>query len=100
VADFNFGARSGDWSLMLERFADDAELVLPGRPGPIEGVSAIRSAYLERPPGDEIVVLDAWETADGVSGTYAWGRAPEGRAGEIALTVDAGRVTRLVVSDA
>jgi len=83
---------------MLERFADDAELVLASGQAPVEGAAAIRSEYLMRPPGDEIVVLDAWETAKGASGTYAWSRDPETPVGELRLSVTDGRVTRVVVT--
>jgi hypothetical protein len=84
---------------MLERFADDAELVFDGsRAGRFEGTSAIRAAYVERPPDGEIVLVEAWETAAGASGSYAWASEPEVTAGELHLTVADGRVTRLAVT--
>jgi hypothetical protein len=82
---------------MLERFDDHAELVFEGLGEPRSGIGAIRSAYLDRPP-DEIVLLDERETAAGASGAYAWNRLPDVPAGELHLTVVGGRITRIVVT--
>jgi hypothetical protein len=83
---------------MLERFDGDAELVVDGGlREPVVGVGAIRTAYLDRPPREEIALLDARETAAGASGTFAWCDAPESPAGDLHLTVVGGRVTRLEI---
>lgn len=84
---------------MLERFDAEAELVIEGEGSAgIRGVGAIRSAYLERPPDGEIVLLDERETAEGAAGDYAWSAAPTEKAGELRLTVVDGRIARLVVT--
>ena len=99
VESFNAGVRTGDWEPMLARFAPDAELAFEGVPaGPFRGVDAIRAAYREQPPDDEIRVLD--ERADGaaVVAGYAWAGRPEVRAGELRLDVDGGRIARVLVT--
>jgi steroid Delta-isomerase len=59
VQAFNAGVRSGDWSALVELFADDAELEFVGIPvGPFRGREAIGEAYRAQPPDDEIVLLD------------------------------------------
>jgi hypothetical protein len=84
---------------MLERFTADAELEVAAlSPQPWCGVGAIRSAYLERPPTEEIVLLEAWETAEGVAGSYAWSSERAVAVGELRLTVTDGRVERVVVT--
>jgi steroid Delta-isomerase len=100
VERFNTGVRSGDFGPMLERFADDAEMVFEGVPaGPFAGRDAIAAAYREQPPDDEIVLLDVREDAAGVvRAGYAWLAAPATEAGEMRLTHDDGRIVRLVVS--
>lgn len=100
VAGFNAGVRSGDFGPMLGAFADDAELVFEGVPvGPFAGRDAIAAAYRQRPPGDEIDVLDVEEGADGVvAARYAWRREPGKPAGTMILTPRQGRIGRLVVS--
>lgn len=97
---FNQGVRTGDFGPMLERFDPQAELEFEGVPfGPLRGLQAIDEAYRERPPDDEVVVLDAMERPDGVVvARYAWAREPMSPAGEMRLSVRDGSIERLVVT--
>jgi steroid delta-isomerase len=91
VERFNHGVRTGDWAPMLAQFADDAELVFEGVPvGPFRGKEAIAAAYRDRPPDDEIDLLE--------DGGYAWRRDAGRRAGELRLETADGKITRLVVT--
>jgi ketosteroid isomerase-like protein len=99
VERFNAGVRSGDFQPMLENFADDATMAFEGVPvGPFAGREAIARAYRDQPPDDELDVLDERREGDTVIAGYAWRREPERRAGELRLTVDGGRISRLVVT--
>jgi ketosteroid isomerase-like protein len=99
VAEHNAGVRNGDWSRMLERFADDAELVFEGAPiGPFQGRDEIAAAYRERPPDDEVVVSDVREDGETVVAAYEWRREPQIRAGELRLTHEGDRIKKLVVT--
>jgi hypothetical protein len=99
VGRFNAGVRSGDFGSMLEQFADDAEMAFEGVPvGPFVGKDAIAEAYRERPPDDELDILDTRREGDTFVAGYAWRREPGKRAGELRLTVDGERITRLVVT--
>jgi steroid delta-isomerase len=99
VERFNAAVRSGDFGPMLENFADDATMAFEGVPvGPFVGKEAIAEAYRVQPPDDELDVLDVREDGDTVVAGYAWRRTPDVRAGELRLTVDGGRITRLVVT--
>jgi steroid Delta-isomerase len=99
VARFNAGVRSGDFSQMLENFADGAEMRFEGVPvGPFVGRAAIADAYRAQPPDDELDVLDVRRDGDTVIAGYAWRREPNKRAGELRLTVEGGRIARLVVT--
>jgi steroid Delta-isomerase len=100
VERFNAGVRSGDFSPMLEGFADEADLVFEGVPvGPFEGRAAIAAAYAAQPPIDEIVILEAMTRPDGlIVADYAWLRTAERRAGEMRITRSAGRIVELVVT--
>ena len=99
VADHNAGVRSGDFGPMLERLADDAELVFEGVPvGPFRGVDAIAAAYRERPPDDVIRTFDERVEGVDVVASYAWSREPDIRTGELRLTVRDGRITRVLVT--
>jgi hypothetical protein len=94
VASFNEGVRTGDWSSMLARLADDAVLELDGIPvGPFSGRDAIGEAYRLQPPDDEIVVLER----DGDSASYAWAKEPATPAGELHLTARDGRIAKILV---
>ncbi len=96
---FNAGVRSGDFGPMLELFADDAELAFEGVPvGPFHGYDAIAAAYRDRPPDDEIEVLDAAEAGDEVLARYAWLRDEGRAAGDLRLTRAGDRIARLVVT--
>lgn len=100
VARFNDGVRTGDFGPMLERFADDAELVFEGVPvGPFRGRDAIAAAYRDQPPDDEVRVVDAGEREDGVVvARYAWAKEPAMTAGEMLLTRDGDRIVRLAIA--
>jgi steroid Delta-isomerase len=99
VERFNAGVRSGDFAPMLENFAGDATMAFEGVPvGPFVGRDAIAQAYREQPPDDELDILDSRHDGDTIVAGYAWRREPETRAGELRLTIAAGRITRLVVT--
>jgi steroid delta-isomerase len=99
VKRFNAGVRSGDFAPMLESFADDATMVFEGVPvGPFVGREAIAAAYREQPPDDELDVLDVRDEGDTVVAVYSWRREPDVRAGELRLTADNERITKLVVT--
>jgi hypothetical protein len=73
VESFNAGVRSGNWSSMLERFADPAEMEFRGIPvGPFVGKEAIATAYRDQPPDDELRVLEEREREGGVEARCAW----------------------------
>ena len=96
VASFNHGVRTGDWAPMLARFSDGAEMDFVGVPvGPFHGRDAIADAYRTQPPDDELVVLE--DRGDGTA-RYAWAKEPAQPAGDVRLTVDGDRITRLVVT--
>ena len=98
VERFNEGARSRDWSSMLELLTDDAELRFEGVPvGPFVGKDAIAAAYAEQPPDDEIDVLSVDERDGELVAVYAWRR--EGRpTGRLILTPRGDLIARLVVT--
>jgi len=99
VERFNEGVRTGDFTRMLENFAEDATMAFEGVPvGPFAGKDAIAQAYREQPPDDELDVFDARREGDTIVAGYAWRREPAKRAGELRLTVERRRITRLVVT--
>jgi hypothetical protein len=99
VRRFNEAVRSGDYAAMVAGFAPDAEMSLEGVPiGPFAGREAIREAYAEQPPDDEIRLLgDPRVDGDTVETGYAWAREG-GRAGRMILTARGGEIARLVVT--
>jgi RimJ/RimL family protein N-acetyltransferase len=99
VVRFNEGVRTGDWTPMLERFAEDAELVFEGVPvGPLQGLDAIAAAYAAQPPDDQLVTLSVEEDGGDVTALYAWRRDPGRVAGRMVLTPRDRKVARLVVT--
>ena len=99
VERFNAGVRTGNWEPMLEQFEDAAEVEFRGIPvGPFVGKDAIREAYREQPPDDELRVLESRERGDVVEVRYAWLAEPDVPAGELLLTCADGLVRRLVVT--
>jgi hypothetical protein len=99
VERFNDGVRTGNFDPLLEGFADDGVLVFEGVPaGPFVGVEAIRTAYRERPPDDEIVVLATRPDGDDEVATYAWRAAPDAPAGQMRFARRDGLTTRLAIS--
>ncbi len=99
VARHNAGVRDGEWGPLAECFADDAVLEFEGvAVGPFAGREAIVTAYEQRPPDDEVRVLDAEEQGDTVVARYAWAAAPEVQAGRLRLTREGDEIARLVVT--
>ena len=99
VERFNAGVRSGDFSPMLEKFEDAAEMEFRGIPvGPFVGKDAIRSAYREQPPDDEVEILGSEERDGMVVARYAWRREEGRQAGEMRLTPREGQIEKLVVT--
>jgi hypothetical protein len=81
VRAFNHGVRTAEWQPLVDLFSDDAELRFENVPvGPFVGRDAIRRAYDERPPDDELVLLGL--QADGehsLVAAFAWSRGGTGR---------------------
>ena len=96
VRAFNDGVRTGDWEPMLERFAPDAEVRFENVPvGPFVGLDAIRAAYRDQPPDDQIQLLGAQEGNEHTAiAAFAW---LKGGTGRLVLEHDRGAVTALTV---
>lgn len=95
---FNNGVRTGDFSPMIEGFAEDAEMFFEGVPaGPFRGRDAIAAAYRDQPPDDEVEILRVTEQVDGVVARYVWSD-PTAPAGEMRLTLRGDLIARLVVT--
>ncbi len=98
VARHNQGVRTGDWEALGECLADDAALEFEGAAvGPFVGRDAIVAAYRDRPPDDEVRLVEAQETDAGAAATYAWARTPDDPGGTIGLTRADGLVAALTV---
>jgi steroid Delta-isomerase len=99
VESFNAGVRTGDWSSMLERFDDAAEMEFRGVPvGPFHGKDAIAEAYGAQPPDDELRVLEEREHDGRVDARYAWLAEPDVAAGELLITAESGLIRKLVIT--
>ena len=100
VVRFNDGVRSGEWSSMLEQFTEGARMAFEGAPvGPFQGREAIAAAYRDKPPDDEIELLDAEERdAELVVARYGWAAEPDVAAGELRLRRAGDEIAELVVT--
>ena len=105
VERFNAGARTTDWSPMLEGFEDTAEMEFRGVPvgrfhgkEAIDGKEAIAEAYRAQPPDDELRVLEERERDGRIEARYAWLAEPDIAAGELILTVGDGLIRKLVIT--
>ena len=96
VRAFNDGVRTGDWETMLARFAADAELRFENVPaGPFIGIDAIRAAYREQPPDDEIALLGVQERDEQTAvAAFAW---LNGGTGRLELVHERGAIAALTV---
>jgi len=99
VERFNASVRTGDFGPLVELFTDDAVLEFRGAPvGPFHGRDAIAAAYRAQPPDDEIEVIDIEDDDAEIRAGYAWRRDEGRRAGDMFLTRDGDRITRLLVT--
>jgi steroid Delta-isomerase len=98
VSSFNRAVGSGDYTEMLSRFSDDAELVFVGVPvGPFRGRDEIERAYAEQPPDDTIELLEILN-GNPVVARYSWSREGGVQSGRLVLHERAGLIDRLVVT--
>src|SRR6266516_917400 len=73
VGRLNARVRTGDFGAMIDGFSADAEMAFEGVPvGPFHGRAEIATAYRERPPDDQLRVLETEEQGDTVLARYAW----------------------------
>lgn len=99
IATHNAAVRSGDWSEFAEWFTDDAEVRFEGVPvGPFSGRDAIRAAYQEQPPDDEVEIRAVREDGDRTVADYGWAGEPGVRAGELRATWEGDRIRELVIT--
>jgi RimJ/RimL family protein N-acetyltransferase len=99
VARHNGGVRDQEWGPLAECFADEAVLEFEGvTVGPFAGREAIAAAYEQRPPDDEVRILDTEEQGHTVVARYAWVADPEVQAGRLRLTREGDKIARLVVT--
>ena len=99
VARHNLGVRHGDWEALGECFADDAVLEFEGIPvGPFEGRHAIVEAYTERPPDDEVRIVEVLDNAGLVVARYAWATEPGVVAGLLTVRLAGTLIARVTVS--
>ena len=99
IATHNAAVRSGDWSEFAEWFSDDAEVRFEGVPvGPFRGRDAIRAAYEEQPPDDEVEIRAVREEGDRTVADYGWAREPGVRAGELRAAWEGDRIRELVIT--
>ena len=96
VRTFNHGVRTGDWEPMLKHFASDAELRFENvSAGPFSGLEAIRAAYRQHPPDDEIALLGVQDDGERtITAAFAW---LKGGTGRFVVEHERGLVTRLTV---
>ena len=99
VETFNAAVASGDFDPLVEVFGADARLEFAGVPvGPFEGRAAIADAHATQPPTDTMTILDTRIGPDGtIVEAFSWSADAGVRSGEMRLTVDGGRIRRLVV---
>jgi hypothetical protein len=99
IARHNRGVRSRDFEALLEIFTDSARLEFDGvRFGPFEGKRAIASAFRERPPSDELVLLTTTEPdPDVIEADYAVTASPKRRAGSLRMELSGASIVRLVI---
>jgi hypothetical protein len=99
VRRFNEGVRTGDFGTMAAAFAEDAEMHFEGVPvGPFVGRDAIGAAYRDRPPDDEVEILDTEERDGFIVARYAWLRDEGRQAGEMRISQRNGQIQKLVVT--
>jgi steroid delta-isomerase len=99
VERFNAGVRTGCWEPMLQQFDDAAEMEFRGvAVGPYSGKSAIAAAYRDRPPDDQLQLLETRELDGRLEARYAWLAEPDVAAGELLLTRAGDRIGKLVVT--
>lgn len=95
----NAGVRSGDFDALLALFTADGEVHFVGRTiGPFRGIEALRRAFQQTPPDDELVLAPVALGDRAERAEYAWKSAPGAIAGMLIAETDGEqlRVLRVV----
>ena len=100
VDDFNAAVAAGDFTGLLARFGDDAVIRFENVPGAgvleFAGRPAFTAAYAEQPPDDQIDITGPVTVAGReVTVPFAWHST--GDPGTMRLSVDGGRIDRMLV---
>lgn len=95
---FNAAVVSGDWTLFVGRFSDDATVEFVGPPvGPFIGRAVIAAAYEASPPDDTIASNGApVRDGDELVVPYRW--VTTGATGTMRFTERDDCITRLVIA--
>jgi hypothetical protein len=98
VARHNAGVGGQGFDALLEMFADDARLEFRGIDvGPFQGKPAIRRAFVERPPSNELTLISSAGEGSSISAVYGWSTRPGVRAGTLQMELSHMKIVRLVV---
>lgn len=99
VADFNTGARTGDFSALVDLLTDDAVLEFEGVPDPpFLGRDAIAEHYRNDPPDDEVAIVRSKSENGFIIANFVWVDIPEARGGTLIITPHEERVARIAIA--
>jgi hypothetical protein len=100
VDAFNTGVRTGDFTTLVDMFADDGVLDFEGIPerGPIVGRDEIAAHYRENAPDDQIRVTRWKIKDDAIAAEFMWRDAPEAIGGCFFIEPRGDRVARLTIA--
>ena len=96
---FNAAVAIGNFDEMVAHFTEDATMSFEGvLLGPFQRREAIARAYVDRPPDDQLHLLEFLDqNVDSVDVSYAWAAEPAPRAGTMTIERSDALISRLVV---
>lgn len=99
AACHNAGVRSGDYSALMQLFAEGGAIEFPALPdGGARGRAAILRLFQDNGPDDELVVTSATGGDTSAVAPYSWLSTPDVISGALTLACEGRAIVRLTVT--
>jgi hypothetical protein len=98
VTYHNKGVRTGDFTSLYKLFADNIKASFANSSfGPFNGKQSLIEAFGQKPPSQELVIMNVEVIPQGANITYSWSTEREKAVGSFSLTISNGLIYELKV---
>ena len=100
VTNHNKGVRTGDFTSLYKLFADNIKAGFANTSfGPFNGKKSLMEAFSQKPPSQELVIMNVEVNPQGANITYSWASDREKTIGSFSLIIANGLIYELKVKN-